>query len=129
MDMKNPPARKARLAILSTVLLAGSVYATCLCHGGLIVKKFYDANANGVHDAGEPRLAGWVMTLESASKLYSSTKPTDAFGYATFTPLPRPTTIRCAKRRRCNRTGCNPRRAIPAGIRSTRRPACTSLQA
>ena len=87
MDMKNPPARKARLAILSTVLLAGSVYATCLCHGGLIVKKFYDANANGVHDAGEPRLAGWIMTLESASKLYSSTKPTDAFGYATFGTL------------------------------------------
>ena len=87
MDMKNPPARKARLAILSTVLLAGSVYATCLCHGGLIVKKFYDANANGVHDASEPRLAGWIMTLESASKLYSSTKPTDAFGYATFGTL------------------------------------------
>ena len=55
MDMKYPHARKAKVAILSTVLIAGSVYASCLCHGGLIVKKFYDANANGVHDAGEPR--------------------------------------------------------------------------
>ena len=87
MDMKLPQSRTAKAVVLSTALLAGAVYAGCVCHGTVTVKKFYDANANGVHDAGEPRLAGWNMTLESASKLYSSTKPTNAYGYATFGSL------------------------------------------
>ncbi len=87
MDMKLPQSRLAKAIVLSTALLAGAVYADCLCHGTVTVKKFYDANANGVHDPGEPRLAGWNMTLESASKLYSSTKPTNAYGYASFGSL------------------------------------------
>ena len=31
--------------------------------GTVVVKKFYDANANGVRDTGEPWLTGWPMTL------------------------------------------------------------------
>ena len=78
----------ARVALLSTALVAGVAAATCLCHGTVIVKKFYDANANGVHDAGEPRLIGWGMTLESATNAFSSTKPTDSFGYASWAVAP-----------------------------------------
>lgn len=77
----------ARVALLSTALVAGVATATCLCHGTVIVKKFYDANANGIQDAGEVRLSGWPMTVESASRTYSSTRPTDSFGYATFLSL------------------------------------------
>lgn len=67
----------AKVALLSTFLVAGTALA-CICHGTIIVKKFYDANANGIQDAGEPALLGWNMTLESASKLFSSTKPSTA---------------------------------------------------
>jgi hypothetical protein len=31
--------------------------------GTVVVKKFYDANANGIRDTGEPWLSGWPMTL------------------------------------------------------------------
>jgi len=42
--------------------------------------KFYDANANGEEDAGEPRLEGWPMTL-------INTQLTGADGTTTFTDL------------------------------------------
>ena len=89
MDTARSSKRRVALkaALLSTLLVAGATAATCLCHGTIIVKKFYDANANGIQDAGEVRLSGWPMTVESASKTYSSTKPTDSFGYATFLSL------------------------------------------
>src|SRR6476620_9945149 len=76
------------LTLRSTALVAGVAAATCLCHGTVIVKKFYDANANGIQDAGEPRLIGWGMTLESATNAFSSTKPTDSFGYASWAVAP-----------------------------------------
>jgi hypothetical protein len=76
-----------KATLLSSLLVAGATAATCLCHGKIIVKKFYDANANGIQDAGEVRLAGWPMTVESASRTFSSSKPTDTFGYATFHSL------------------------------------------
>jgi hypothetical protein len=89
--MDTTRSRKRRIALkatlLSTLLVAGATAATCLCHGTIIIKKFYDANANGIQDAGEVRLTGWPMTVESASQTYSSTKPTDSFGYATFLSL------------------------------------------
>ena len=72
MDIQ--PRRSAvRIALLSTLLVAGSAYAVCYCTGKITVKKFYDANANGTQDVGEPALTGWNMTVESVSKLYSST--------------------------------------------------------
>lgn len=89
MDMTS---RNIRIFINATVLsgclVTGTAMASCLCHGTVIVKKFYDANANGVQDAGEPRLAGWRMTLESASKAFSATQATDSFGYATWQARP-----------------------------------------
>jgi hypothetical protein len=75
-----------RIAVLSTLLVAGSAYAVCYCTGKIIVKKFYDANANGKQDTGEPALSGWNMTVESAANLFSATKPT-ASGVATFASL------------------------------------------
>ena len=88
MDMKPSLSRRSiRIVVLSTLLIAGATTATCLCHGTLIVKKFYDANANGIKDAGEPLLPGWPMTVESATRLFSSTKSTDSTGHATFASL------------------------------------------
>jgi hypothetical protein len=77
----------ARIAVLSASLVTGSALA-CLCHYGTIkVTKFYDANANGVHDRGEPRLSGWPMTLGSAGSSAKSTKRTGYDGFATWTSL------------------------------------------
>ena len=87
MDMKQIRFSKAKVALLATCLTAGSAIA-CACHGTIIVKKFYDANANGIQDSGEPRLVGWKMSLESASQSFSSTLMTGAFGYATWGVLP-----------------------------------------
>ena len=83
-----PSPRRSRLqvALLTTLLVAGSAAATCYCHGKITVKKFYDANANGVRDTGEPLLTGWEMTVESASELFSSTRST-ASGAAIFGSL------------------------------------------
>jgi len=87
MKFRRMPSRSAlRIALLSTLLVAGSAYAVCYCHGKITVKKFYDANANGVRDTGEPLLSGWNMTVESAGKLFSATKPTVS-GAAIFPSL------------------------------------------
>lgn len=77
----------AGIAVLSTMLVTGVAVATCLCHGTIVVKKFYDANANGIKDSGEPLLPGWPMTVESALKLYSATRSTDSTGHAVFASL------------------------------------------
>lgn len=76
----------AGIAVLS-MLVTGVAVATCLCHGTIVVKKFYDANANGIKDSGEPLLPGWPMTVESALKLYSATRSTDSTGHAVFASL------------------------------------------
>ena len=87
MKFRKMPSRSAlRVALLSTLLVAGSAFAVCYCHGKITVKKYYDANANGVRDTGEPLLSGWNMTVESASKLFSSTKATVS-GAAIFPSL------------------------------------------
>lgn len=49
--------------------------------------KFYDANANGAYDSGEPELPGWPMTLTSATQGVNSTHPTGADGTAGFGSL------------------------------------------
>lgn len=50
-------------AVLAGALLVGIASATVLYPGCLVVKKFYDANANGIRDTGEPWLSGWRITL------------------------------------------------------------------
>jgi len=90
MDIRKTTTRRRVLttALLATTLVSGVAFA-CICtKGSIIVKKFYDANANGIQDANEVRLAGWPMTLGSASLGVLGTLPTDAFGYALFSNLP-----------------------------------------
>lgn len=85
MDTRKPQVRRfARIAALAAALATGSAFAFCICHGTIIVTKFYDANANGVHDAGEPMLAGWRMTVTSVSRAYNSTRNTNVYGNAVF---------------------------------------------
>lgn len=65
--------------------------ATC---GPMTIKKYFDANANGDHDDGEPYLEGWDIDVfadgESAgggnTALYSDT--TDATGTVSFSDVP-----------------------------------------
>ena len=89
MDIRKTPARRAiTIALLAATLVSGTAFA-CLCTTGtILVKKFYDANANGIHDPTEVRLPGWPMTLGSASLGALGTLNTDAFGYAQFSNIP-----------------------------------------
>lgn len=83
MDRLPLPRRAAALwAFLSASLIAGSAFATNPYQAKIKVKKYYDANANGIHNAGEPVLQGWLMTLTSASLPVDSTLSTDATGVA-----------------------------------------------
>lgn len=50
-------------AVLAGVLVVGLAGANVVYPGCIVVKKFYDANANGVRDTGEPWLSGWRITL------------------------------------------------------------------
>jgi hypothetical protein len=88
MDIRSTkPRRLLATSLLAALLVSGTAFA-CLCtKGTIIVKKFYDANANGIHDAGEVRLAGWPMTLGSSTLGVLGTLPTDAFGYAQFSNI------------------------------------------
>lgn len=82
---KSPRRAVATVILLSGSLVAGAALATetssCGC-STIKVNKFYDANANGVRDPGEPGLGGWKMTLESVSKAVNSTKYTGGLGNA-----------------------------------------------
>jgi len=51
------------LALLTAGFFAAPVFAQTATTGSVVVKKFYDANANGIRDTGEPWLSGWPMTL------------------------------------------------------------------
>ncbi len=91
-NRKTPRYSVATVVLLSSCLVAGTGLAAetashCGC-GTVKVKKFYDANANGVHDVGEPRLAGWKMTLESSIHSFNSTRYTGPAGYASWTVKP-----------------------------------------
>lgn len=50
------------IAVVAAALAAGSAYAQTTT-GTIVVKKFYDANANGIRDTGEPWLSGWPMNV------------------------------------------------------------------
>ncbi|HEX2083249.1 MAG TPA: hypothetical protein VHF86_07190 [Xanthomonadaceae bacterium] len=76
MKLARPRVFLLSLAILSASLSAGSVSADDVKPGAIIAKKFYDANANGVRDTGEPWLSGWPMTLTGPTG--SSTQPSTA---------------------------------------------------
>lgn len=75
------------LTLLAVGLIAGSTSANPPPPGTIVAKKFYDANANGVRDVGEPWLPGWRMTLTRPSGA-TSTKNTNANGAATWGGLP-----------------------------------------
>ncbi|MDQ3269915.1 MAG: hypothetical protein M3Q11_06985 [Pseudomonadota bacterium] len=79
-----PPSRRAvaLCAFLSATLIAGLAFAGNTGHAKIKVKKYYDANADGIRNAGEPVLQGWLMTLTSASRAIDSTLSTDATGVA-----------------------------------------------
>lgn len=57
----------AAIAILAGTLVVGVASATYVYPGCIVVKKFYDANANGIRDTGEPWLSGWRITLTTPS--------------------------------------------------------------
>lgn len=87
VNRKNPRRAVATVLLVSGCLVAGTGFAAdltttdCGC-STIKVKKFYDANANGVLDPGEPGLRGWKMTLESVSKSINSSKNTNLWGVA-----------------------------------------------
>lgn len=82
MDM-NKTRRVLTVALLAATLVSGAAFATYVYPGKLCVKKFYDKNANGVLNAGEPLLSGWPMTLNPGD----ITKNTVS-GIATFIVAP-----------------------------------------
>lgn len=92
MDTKRKSPRRsvATVVLLSSCLVAGTAFATgttCGCDTKVVVKKFYDANANGIWNAGEPGLTNWQMTLESTTTPFSSTKFTSWGGIASWKPV------------------------------------------
>lgn len=79
--------RVAKVVVIAISLATGTAFA-CLCnYGNLKVTKFYDANANGVHDAGEPTLPYWPMTLERAFSGTASTRATNSDGVVLWSSL------------------------------------------
>jgi hypothetical protein len=55
--------RTLAIALLAATLVSGVAVATVVYPGKIIVKKFYDKNANGIWNTNEPSLSGWPMTL------------------------------------------------------------------
>jgi hypothetical protein len=59
----NTTRRALTVALLAATLISGTAFATYVYKGKIVVKKYYDKNANGHLDSGEPLLSGWPMTL------------------------------------------------------------------
>lgn len=74
-----------KIAVLSACLVAGTAVAH---YGSIRVIKYYDANANGIRDAGEPGISGWPMWLQSATHSVSSVRVTYSNGTFTWFSLP-----------------------------------------
>lgn len=87
------PRHAARLAIPVLAVLAAGFATPTLAqttsavvnpnHGTIVVKKFYDANANGRRDTGEPWLSGstsgWPVTLTGPGGVNSTKRTTATF--------------------------------------------------
>jgi hypothetical protein len=87
MNRHAPLRRFAKIAVVAAGLTAGTAFA-CLCSTGSIkVIKFYDANANGVHDNGEPVLPYWPMTLGAEGSDPTATRTTNSSGAVLWTSL------------------------------------------
>lgn len=88
MKARSSLRRFSKVALAVAGLTTGTALA-CLCPpSDLKVIKYYDANANGVQDAGEPGLPYWPMTLGRAGSDATSTKLTNSDGAATWSALP-----------------------------------------
>jgi hypothetical protein len=70
-------------ALLAATVVSGTAWATYVYPGKIVVKKFYDKNANGVWNTGEPWLSGWPMTLGPAN----ITQNTNSSGWTAFENL------------------------------------------
>lgn len=78
--MHAPSRHVLALAMLAACFVAAPAFAqVSLTQGEIKVRKFYDANANGVQDAGEPGLRSWEMTLTRPDAT-TSTRWTGAVG-------------------------------------------------
>ncbi len=94
--MKSLSITLQRRLVVSGVLLAlGTLAGAALAQtattvnpnaGSVVVKKFYDANANGVRDTGEPWLTGWPMTLTRPSGTTSTRNTTAVWSGLTGGP-------------------------------------------
>ena len=85
MDLhSNKPRRLLAGALLAALCVSGAALATYYPPGCIVVKKFYDKNGNGVHNAGEPYLSGWPMTVNPGA----ITQNTGAGGSTTFNLAP-----------------------------------------
>ena len=67
-------------ALLAATLISGTAFATYVYTGKIIVKKFYDKNANGVLNSGEPLISGWPMTLNPGSVTKNTVSGVAIFG-------------------------------------------------
>lgn len=87
MNTASPLRRLAAVAIAIAAVTA-TTGSTCGCKtGNLKVIKFYDANANGVHDDGEPGLPYWPMTRGTEGSATTTTTATNSSGAVLWTGL------------------------------------------
>ena len=76
------------LSLLAACTIAPPAFAQVSdTKGEVKVRKFYDANANGIQDAGERSLSAWEMTLTRPNQT-STTKLTNSSGNAVWGLLP-----------------------------------------
>ena len=72
-----------------TAKLGAEANITWVCNGKLIAHSFRDDNLNGVQDAGEPSLSGWLMRMKaSSSSTWSGAVATDTNGNAMWDVQP-----------------------------------------
>lgn len=80
--------RLVAMTLLAACFVAAPAFAqVSLTKGEVKVRKFYDANANGVQDAGEPGLRAWEMTLTRPNAI-TSTRLTNSAGNTSWGLLP-----------------------------------------
>ena len=85
MDIRTKMTRRAlAAALLAATLVSGVALATDYYDTGkIVVKKFYDKNANGVLNTGEPLISGWPMTLTPPGTTKNTVSGVAIFGSLT----------------------------------------------